>query len=108
MLINQLVPGRRYNIRGISNNSGVFIRSIDNRHAQFNNLILNDIKERSSNTRSAFRIDEWTFHDTPETFLAIEVARGLCDRIPEDTAGIIESFLIGKNIGSGPYRYPRR
>lgn len=107
MLLSQLVPGRRYRITGISNNSGVFIRSIDNRYAQFNNLILSGVKERSSTTRSSYRVDEWTFHNSAETLLAIEVARSLSDCIPEDAAGIIESFLIGKNIGSGPYRYPR-
>ena len=108
MHINDLVPGRRYNIKGTSNNSGVFVKYIDKRYADFNSLILDGIKERSSSTLCCYCIDRWTFHDSACTYISRQVARGLCDRIPEDTAGIIESFLIGKNIGSGPYRYPRR
>ena len=41
--------------------------------------------------------------------LAKQVARGLCDRIPEDCAGIIERMLVGDSIvGHGPDRYPER
>jgi len=41
--------------------------------------------------------------------LAKQVARGLCDRIPEDCAGIIERMLVGdKIVGKGPDRYAER
>ena len=41
--------------------------------------------------------------------LAKQVARGLCDRIPEDCAGIIERMLVGdKIVGKGPDRYSER
>jgi hypothetical protein len=41
--------------------------------------------------------------------LAKQVARGLCDRIPEDCAGIIERMLVGdKIVGKGPDRYEER
>lgn len=41
--------------------------------------------------------------------IAKQVARGLCDRIPEDCAGIIERMLVGDSIvGHGPDRYPER
>lgn len=41
--------------------------------------------------------------------LAKQVARGLCDRIPEDCAGIIERMLVGDSIvGKGPDRYAER
>jgi len=39
--------------------------------------------------------------------LAKQYARGLCDYIPEDCAGIIERFLTCM-AGDGPYRYPER
>ena len=40
---------------------------------------------------------------------AKQVARGLCDRIPEDCAGIIERLLVGdKIVGKGPDRYAER
>jgi hypothetical protein len=46
--------------------------------------------------------------DTSPT-LAKQVARGLCDRIPEDCAGIIERLLVGdKIVGNGPDRYEER
>ena len=38
-----------------------------------------------------------------------QMARGLCDRIPEDCAGIIERMLVGDRVvGKGPDRYPER
>jgi len=41
--------------------------------------------------------------------LAKQLARGLCDRIPEDCAGIIERMLVGdKIVGKGPDRYAER
>ena len=41
--------------------------------------------------------------------LAKQVARGLCHRIPEDCAGIIERMLVGdKIVGKGPDRYEQR
>jgi len=41
--------------------------------------------------------------------VAKQVARGLCDRIPEDCAGIIERLLVGdKIVGKGPDRYAER
>lgn len=41
--------------------------------------------------------------------MAKQFARGLCDRIPEDCAGIIERMLMGnKIVGRGPDRYPER
>ena len=43
------------------------------------------------------------------SLIAKQVARGLCDRIPEDCAGIIERMLVGNQIvGKGPDRYPER
>jgi len=41
--------------------------------------------------------------------VAKQFARGLCDRIPEDCAGIIERLLVGdKIVGQGPDRYEER
>lgn len=41
--------------------------------------------------------------------MAKQFARGLCDRIPEDCAGIIERLLVGdKVVGKGPDRYAER
>ena len=41
--------------------------------------------------------------------MAKQFARGLCDRIPEDCAGIIERLLVGdKIVGQGPDRYAER
>jgi hypothetical protein len=39
--------------------------------------------------------------------LAKQYARGLCEYIPEDCAGIIERFLTCM-AGDGPFRYPKR
>jgi len=41
--------------------------------------------------------------------LAKQYARGLCNRMPEDCAGLVERFLVGdKVVGPGPDRYPER
>ena len=43
------------------------------------------------------------------SLMAKQFARGLCDRIPEDCAGIIERMLVGDSIvGKGPDRYAER
>jgi hypothetical protein len=48
-----------------------------------------------------------TRHSGP--LLCKQMSRGLCDRIPEDCAGIIERMLIGDRVvGKGPDRYPER
>ena len=49
------------------------------------------------------------FITAKHALMAKQVARGLCDRIPEDCAGIIERMLVGdKIVGKGPDRYAER
>ena len=44
-----------------------------------------------------------------DPIFAKQFARGLCDYIPEDCAGIIERMILGdKVVGQGPDRYPER
>jgi len=73
-------------------------KSIEYEYDDDNSRLLssNDLKNRIINLATGYLI-------------AKQVARGLCDRIPEDCAGIIERMLVGdKIVGKGPDRYTER
>ena len=56
-----------------------------------------------------FGMNDIKFITAKHSLMAKQVARGLCDRIPEDCAGIIERMLVGdKIVGQGPDRYEER
>jgi hypothetical protein len=59
-------------------------------------------------TKSSYSVKHWDFYESGDLLLSEQYARGLCDRIPEDCAGIIQEFLVGSTPGSGPSRYPLR
>ena len=59
--------------------------------------------------RITLRSNRLTIWPSTEPMLAKQYARGLCDYIPEDCAGIIERLLVGNRIvGKGPDRYAER
>jgi len=64
---------------------------------------------RSIETILMYQSNHVTYMIDTSPALAKQVARGLCDRIPEDCAGIIERMLVGdKIVGKGPDRYSER
>lgn len=105
-----LIPGKVYNFKSNSLNGrkmkGTFVGyrlEGDETILAFNlfNLPYDDL--RGINLKKAI------ITINTEPIFAKQVARGLCDRIPEDCAGIIERMLIGDRIvGKGPDRYPER
>ena len=101
----ELVPGRKYRIEHkqhvFTPRLGRFIISY------FNPINTHNDFYRSNNiTKSSYGVKEWNFYESAELLISEQVARGLCDSIPEDTAGIIQEFLVGR-LG-GPRRYPAR
>ena len=97
---NQLIPGRQYRVKHIEGllpeSLGTFIQNHINIHSEFNKIIhCNGIKEQPL-TRSTYSTNEWQYFESAESLIAEQVARGLSDRIPEDTAGLIERFLTAK------------
>ena len=126
-----LIPGRRYRIEHIKGgiiqprlgtftgrtgvgyhytiaNDGTqmavpFINSI------FNKIVYNNGWREQPNSTASFASFEWVFFESGEQVMSEQVARGLSNRIPENSAGIIQRMLIGnKPTGRGPNRYPAR
>ena len=106
LIINKREPFYKY--------VGVLVHVYDI-HALFDKLTLfgRDLDHK----QCSFHIKDWDFIELFNKSLANQIARGLCDRIPEDCAGIIEEFLIGVGslgVGSlghgamGTHRYPLR
>jgi hypothetical protein len=84
---------------------GVFLRFTKPRYAEFKLVY-------PATGIISVRIDKksFIFEETEPPIsptLAKQYARGLCDYIPEDCAGIIERFLTSM-AGEGPFRYPLR
>ena len=73
----------------------------------FNTTILS-MGKMSINIKYCYDSKEWAFYESGETLMTEQVARGLCDRIPEDTAGIIYEFLIGSRASPGRSKFPKR
>ena len=117
--MSALVVGRQYRIehkdRSIEHRDrtlsrlGTFVKStryFDIIVCDFNNIIMSDGKKEQPATLSAYCPYTWRFYESGRSLLMEQVARGLCDRIPEDAAGVIERFLTAK----APMvdRYPQR
>jgi hypothetical protein len=86
--------------------TGVFLRFTHPRYAEFRLVY-------PASGIISIRIDEPSFlfkevEGPMSPTLAKQYARGLCEYIPEDCAGIIERFLIGSMAGYGASRYPVR
>ena len=73
----------------------------------FNTTILS-MGKMSINIKCCYDSATWAFYECGETLIAEQVARGLCDRIPEDTAGIIYEFLIGSRASQGRTKFTSR
>lgn len=106
MIINKVKPCYKY--------VGILVHLYDTNHALFDKLSIfgRDLDYK----QCSFHIEDWDFVELFNKSLANQIARGLCDRIPEDCAGIIEEFLVG-SLGAGPvgagsagppHRYPLR
>ena len=118
---NTLIPGKRYRVQhtqGLLNNrTGIFIESYTYQsfiHPEyvhdfydFNTTVLS-IGKISINIKCCYDSANWAFYESGETLMAEQAARGLCDRIPEDTAGIIYEFLIGSRACLGRSKFPAR
>ena len=118
---NTLIPGKRYRIQHIQGllkgRTGIFIESYTYRsfiHPEyvhdfydFNTTILS-MGKMSIHIKCCYDSATWAFYESGEMLIAEQVARGLCDRIPEDTAGIIYEFLIGSRPCSGRSKFPKR
>ena len=116
-----LIPGKRYRIQHIQGllcgRTGLFIESYTYRsfihpeyvhdYYDFNTTILS-MGKMSINIKYCYDSKEWAFYESGETLMTEQVARGLCDRIPEDTAGIIYEFLIGSRASPGRSKFPKR
>jgi len=134
---NNLVPGRQYRIQHISSKLltklGTFIQNYPNIYkrsqssqmlgtflqnypnlygslgigSEFNKLILSHGPKIDSEIKGTYMSKEWKYFESASSLIAEQVARGLSDRIPEDTAGIIERFLVSKSTLTAD-RYPLR
>lgn len=97
---NQLIPGRQYRIKHIKGllpeSLGTFIQNHLNIHSEFNKIIRSNVTREQPLTRSTYSANEWQYFESASSLIAEQVARGLSDRIPEDTAGLIERFLTAK------------
>ena len=111
--MSNLVVGRQYRIEhkdgSFRSRLGTFVKS--NRYfdiilCDFNNLIMSDGVKLQPATLSAHCPYAWRFYESGHSLLMEQVARGLCDRIPEDVAGVIERFLTAKARMAD--RYPQR
>ena len=108
--LTELVPGKRYRIQHklglLYPRLGIFMVSYLNpTHNDFNTIIMKGLRFNTY-TRSSYSVNHWAFYESGEVLLSEQYARGLCDRIPEDCAGIIQDFLTGRRLG--PSRYPIR
>ena len=108
---NQLIPGRQYRIEHIKGlfpvRLGIFIQNHLDIHSEFNKIIRSNGTREQPLTRSTYSASEWQYFESASSLIAEQVARGLSDRIPEDTAGIIERFLTAKAKLTTD-RYPAR
>jgi len=89
---------------------GVFVKYvIDNIHRQWAIFDMIWTKKPWGAPRlSLYTLYMKIWHDIP-SMIAKQSARGLCDRIPEDCAGLIERMVVGDAVvGKGPDRYPTR
>ena len=86
--------------------TGVFIRFTHRTYAEFKLVYPASgiVTVKIDNKNFIFKEIDPPFSPT----LAKQYARGLCEYIPEDCAGIIERFLTGTMAGYGPFRYPQR
>jgi hypothetical protein len=106
---HELIPGKLYNIRHkwIKDEpfTGIFIKyKID--WIRSESCVFEDPDFK---TRVTIKSNRCIVKHSAHPMLAKQYARGLCDRIPEDCAGIIERLLVGdKIVGKGPDRYPER
>jgi len=84
---------------------GVFLGFEKKRYAEFKLVYPANgiIRIRTDMNRFLFKEADPPISPT----LAKQYARGLCEYIPEDCAGIIETFLTCM-AGEGPFRYPLR
>lgn len=108
-----LVVGRRYRVehnrRLLATRVCSFTQNFHTSigiQSQFNNIIRGDGVREQPFTCGTYMKSEWRFYESGLSLMAEQVARGLCDRIPEDVAGVIERFLTAK----APMvdRYPER
>ena len=108
---NKLIPGRQYRIEHIKGllpvRLGIFVQNHVNIHFEFNEIVRSDSTREHPLTRSTYSASEWQYFESASSLIAEQVARGLSDRIPEDTAGIIERFLTAKAKLTTD-RYPAR
>ena len=86
--------------------TAVFLRFTHPRYAEFKLVYPASgiIKLRIDEKNFVFKEAEPPISPT----LAKQYARGLCEYIPEDCAGIIERFLVGTMAGYGTSRYAQR
>lgn len=108
---NQFIPGRQYRIEHIKGllpvRLGIFIQNHLDIHSEFNKIIRSNGTREQPLTRSTYSANEWHYFESASSLIAEQVARGLSDRIPEDTAGLIERFLTPKAKITTD-RYPSR
>ena len=118
--MSDLVVGRQYRIehkdgrieprdRTLLSRLGTFVKStryFDIIVCDFNNVIMSNGTKEQPATLAAYCPYSWRFYESGRSLLMEQVARGLCDRIPEDAAGIIERFLTAK--ARMVDRYPQR
>ena len=84
---------------------GIFIEQ--NEYPQYNYKYI--VFQLNRSTQISLMSNYVTYIIDTSPTLAKQVARGLCDRIPEDCAGIIERMLLGdKIVGKGLDRYSER
>ena len=124
---NYLKPGNVYTFMNKDSGrifTGIFLKSDLYKHHGIRGLFNNtyegfefEMFDHKSKNKIKTYISTWSLHEmkaikfihVTSPALAKQVARGLCDRIPEDCAGIIERMLVGdKIVGKGPDRYAER
>ena len=110
--LQMLIPGKLYNFKFYTkddkkNNTyvGIFIKylhiSYDDPSCIFECL--------GHTTQISILASQLKFVMNTDPIFAKQFARGLCDRIPEDCAGIIERMIVGdKVVRKGPDRYAER
>lgn len=112
VLARDLVKGRRYRIENVLMPPRIssFVQNFDTSlgiQSQFNNIIRYDKRREHPLTCATYMDSEWQFYESAYSLVLEQAMRGLCNRIPEDTAGLIERFLMPKTKGA-PDRYAER
>ena len=112
VLAKDLVKERQYRVEHdcLVPRLGTFVKNFNTSlgiQSQFITLICSDKRKEDPLTSSTYMESEWQFYESSSSLIAEQAARGLCDRIPEDTAGLIERFLMPKSR-SKPDRYAER